>query len=116
MATCVVSVAGTEIERRILYQFGSLSLSSSDKRCMDRDLMKVSISAGGKRTSGSSSSCSDRRLPSIIVWRFHRQVLKLAEVFRFIVFQGAITPERFHWRTSICRMEGRENKSHMCFR
>lgn len=48
MATYVVSVAGTEIERRILYQFGSLSLSSSDKRCMDRDLMKVSISAGWK--------------------------------------------------------------------
>lgn len=53
------------------------------------------------------------KLSSVIVWRFHRQVLKLAEVFRFIVFQGAITPERFHRRTSICRMEGRENKSHI---
>lgn len=56
------------------------------------------------------------RLSSVIVWRFHRQVLKLAEVFRFIVFQGAIAPERFHRRTSICRMEERENKSHIFFR
>lgn len=50
------------------------------------------------------------KLSSVIVWRFHRQVLKLAGVFRFIVFQGAITPERFQRRTSKCGMEGREIK------
>lgn len=50
------------------------------------------------------------KLSSVIVWRFHRQVLKLAGVFRFIVFQGAITPERFQRRTSKCGMEGGEIK------
>lgn len=72
----IVLVAGTETERRILYQFGSLSLSSSDKRLKDRDLMKVSISAGLESAPQKAPSVVlIGRLSSIIVWRFHKQVL-----------------------------------------
>lgn len=72
----VVSVAGTELERRILYHFGSLSLSSSDKRLQDRDLMKVSISAGLESAPQKVPSVVlIGRLSFVIVWSFHRQVL-----------------------------------------
>jgi len=64
--------------------------------------MKVSISAGLESAPQKAPSVLlIERLSSVIVWKFHRQVLYLAGVFRCIVFQGAITLESFHSRTSM---------------